>query len=132
MASNLYLILGVGNGATVADIKKAYRKLARRCHPDINPGDRAAEDLFKRISEAYEVLSDPDKRGFYDQNGYYTEGVLEPATGSQWDFRFDGFASAASEGGGFGDLFGQFLNRAPASSDDGAGGGPGMPGVAHF
>ena len=119
MARELYVILGVGDSASVAAIKKAYRKLARRYHPDINPGDRAGEEPFKRISEAYEILSDAGKRGFYDENGYYTEGVLEKPQG---DLTFDGFAFAASEGTGFGDLFGQFLNRTEAPPDGGAGG----------
>jgi molecular chaperone DnaJ len=109
MTSEFYVILGIGQSATVGDIKKAYRKLARRYHPDINPGDRAAEELFKRIAEAYEVLSDPDKRGFYDKNGYYVEGVLEPPTASRWDFEFGGFDSSRSSASGFGDLFSQFF-----------------------
>ena len=119
MTRDLYVILGVGDSASVADIKKAYRKLARRYHPDINPGDRAAEELFKRISEAYDILSDPGKRGFYDEKGYYAESVLERTQG---DLTFDGFASVSSEGTGFGDLFGQFLHRMQAPPDDGAGG----------
>ena len=121
MARNFYVILGVGDSASVAEIKKAYRKLARRYHPDINPGDHTAEELFKRISEAYEILSDPDKRDFYDDNGYYSEGVLETGVRSQWDFTFDGFASTAGEGTGFSDLLGQFLNRTQPPPDDGVG-----------
>lgn len=64
---NYYDILGVPREASPEDIKTAYRKLARRYHPDLNPGDKAAEDKFKDIGEAYEVLSDSDKRGQYDQ-----------------------------------------------------------------
>jgi DnaJ-class molecular chaperone len=64
-----YKILGVGRNATEKDIKAAYRKLARKYHPDVNPGDKAAEDKFKEIGEAYEVLSDPEKRRRYDQFG---------------------------------------------------------------
>ncbi len=64
---NYYQILGVPRDATVEDIKKSYRKLARRYHPDLNPGDKAAEEKFKDIGEAYEVLSDLNKRGQYDQ-----------------------------------------------------------------
>jgi DnaJ-class molecular chaperone len=64
-----YKILGVGRTASEKDIKSAYRKLARKYHPDVNPGDKAAEDKFKEIGEAYEVLSDPEKRRRYDQFG---------------------------------------------------------------
>jgi DnaJ-class molecular chaperone len=64
-----YKILGVARNATEKDIKAAYRKLARKYHPDVNPGDKAAEDKFKEIGEAYEVLSDPEKRRRYDQFG---------------------------------------------------------------
>jgi len=78
----LYVILEVLRTASVDEIKKAFRKLARRYHPDINPGDRLAEERFKRITEAYEILSDPMKRKFYDVNGFYTEGVLEQQEGS--------------------------------------------------
>src|SRR5678810_48677 len=74
---DLYIILEVGRTASVNDIKRAFRKLARRYHPDINPGDSHAEDRFKRITEAYDILSDPLKREFYDVNGFYTDGVLE-------------------------------------------------------
>src|SRR2546426_12694461 len=89
---DLYVILEVGRTASVNDIKRAFRKLARRIHPDINPGDRQAEDRFKRITEAYDILSDPLKREFYDVNGFYTDGVLEPAEGgSNWGFSFQGF-----------------------------------------
>ncbi len=64
-----YKTLGVGKNATEKEIKKAYRKLARQCHPDVCPGDKAAEERFKEINEAYEVLSDPEKRQKYDQFG---------------------------------------------------------------
>ncbi len=87
---DLYVVLEVGRGASETDIKKAYRRLARRFHPDINPGDRSAEERFKTISEAYEVLSDPLKRQFYDANGFYAEGVLTTPSGD-WQFSFEGF-----------------------------------------
>ncbi|HEY9735388.1 MAG TPA: DnaJ C-terminal domain-containing protein [Trichocoleus sp.] len=66
-----YALLGVSRSASADDIKRSFRKLARQYHPDVNPGDKAAEARFKEISEAYEVLSDPDKRQKYDQFGRY-------------------------------------------------------------
>ncbi|HEX2184161.1 MAG TPA: DnaJ C-terminal domain-containing protein [Chloroflexota bacterium] len=68
-SKDYYKILGVGRNATEKDIKAAYRKLARKYHPDVNPGDKQAEDKFKEIGEAYEVLSDPERRRRYDQFG---------------------------------------------------------------
>src|SRR5947209_13515142 len=64
-----YKILGVGKGASDEEIKKAYRKLARQYHPDRNPGDKQAEERFKQISQAHDVLSDADKRKAYDRGG---------------------------------------------------------------
>src|SRR5579871_6395801 len=64
-----YKVLGVQRNASQDEIKKAFRKLARKHHPDVNPGDKRAEELFKEIGEAYSVLSDPDKRKKYDRWG---------------------------------------------------------------
>ena len=64
-----YKILGVDRTASEKEIKKAFRKLARECHPDVNPDDKAAEQRFKDINEAHEVLSDPEKRAKYDRFG---------------------------------------------------------------
>src|SRR5438445_7249075 len=68
-AGDYYTVLGVARGASEADVKKAYRKLAMTYHPDRNNGDKAAEEKFKEITEAYEVLSDPAKRATYDRFG---------------------------------------------------------------
>jgi molecular chaperone DnaJ len=103
---DLYLILEVGRTASVNDIKRAFRKLARRYHPDINPGDSQAEERFKRITEAYDILSDPLKREFYDVNGFYTNGVLETgSTETSWGFSFQGFNFSRSGSLDFSDIF---------------------------
>src|ERR1044071_8684781 len=70
-----YEILGVKKSASADDIRKAFRKLARKYHPDVNPGDKAAEEKFKALSEANEVLSDAKKRKIYDQVGFYSDNI---------------------------------------------------------
>src|SRR5579871_652245 len=73
-----YEILGVKKSASADEIRKAFRKLARKYHPDVNPGDKAAEEKFKALSEANDVLSDPKKRKIYDQVGFYSDNI-DPA-----------------------------------------------------
>jgi molecular chaperone DnaJ len=103
---DLYFILEVDRAASENDIKRAFRKLARRFHPDINPGDRHSEDRFKRITEAYEILSDPLKREFYDINGFYSEGVLESNRAqTSWGFSFQGFNFSRPGHLDFSDIF---------------------------
>src|SRR5262245_25466699 len=106
---DLYILLGVEREATLEDIKRAYRRLARRFHPDINPGDRTAEQRFRQIAEAYETLSDPDRRRRYDTAGRAMASP-EPST-----FGFDGFDFSVSVGGPsastFGDLFAEVFQR---------------------
>src|SRR5450631_1918490 len=85
-----YAKLGVKKTATPEEIRKAFRKLARKYHPDVNPGDKKAEEKFKEISEANDVLSEPKKRKIYDQVGFYSDNI-DPAT-----------AEAYARGGGFG------------------------------
>ncbi len=81
MAQDYYQALGVAREAGADDIRKAYRKLARKHHPDLNPGDKAAEDRFKKVQEAYDILSDPKKKQMYDQVGFYSENGM-PAGGA--------------------------------------------------
>jgi len=111
-SEDLYIVLEIVRSASTNDIKKAFRKLARRYHPDINPGDRSAEERFKRISEAYEVLSDPNKREFYDANGFYVEGVLQHSEArGAFGFSFKSFNMTSSGGQQAGELFAQFFNQ---------------------
>lgn len=99
-----YEILGVQRSASQADIKKAYRKLARKYHPDLNPGDKAAEAKFKEIQEAYSVLNDPKKRSQYDKFGYV--GDVPPGASQQEGFSgFEGFDFSDFGSTPFGDIF---------------------------
>jgi len=91
MAKDYYQVLGVARGAVLVDIKKAYRKLARKYHPDLNPGDKAAEARFKEIQEAYAVLSDPKKRSQYDQFGTAGEAPPGAGPGGRGGPGFEGF-----------------------------------------
>jgi curved DNA-binding protein len=95
-----YQILGVSKSASKAEIKKAYRKLARQYHPDVNPGDKAAENKFKDINEAYEVLSDEDKRQKYDRFGSEWQRY-ERAGGSGQDFNWGPWAAGGAPGGAY-------------------------------
>src|SRR5215216_6408605 len=74
-----YEILGIKRDAKPDEIKKAYRRLARKYHPDVNPGDKTAEDRFKQMSEAFDVLSDPKKRSVYDRFGQYSDNLADAA-----------------------------------------------------
>src|ERR1700730_12921586 len=103
-----YEILGVKKSASADDVRKAFRKLARKYHPDVNPGDKAAEEKFKTLSEANEVLSDPKKRKIYDQVGFYSDKI-DAATAAAYARRAGG---AVRQGAG-----------SPAAQS--AGGGPG-------
>jgi molecular chaperone DnaJ len=115
---DLYVVLEVLRTASVDDIKKAFRKLARRYHPDINPGDAAAEEHFKRISDAYDVLSDPLKREFYDRNGFYSDGVLEqPESQTTWGFSFRAFDIGGPASSQRGQAFSQFFSNRIARRD---------------
>ena len=100
-----YATLGVKKSASAEDIRKAFRKLARKYHPDVNPGDKAAEEKFKALSEANDVLSDPKKRKIYDQLGFYSDNI-DPATA-------DAYARA---GGGTGGASGGFPEGSRADS----------------
>ena len=95
-----YEVLGVGKDASEADIKKAYHKLAMKYHPDKNPGDKAAEEKFKEANEAYEILSDPDKKSKYDRFGF--AGVDPSYGGGAGQGGFGGFGGFGNFGGGFG------------------------------
>lgn len=126
-----YATLGVDRSAKPEQIRKAYRRLARKFHPDVNPGNKAAEEKFKAISEAYDILGDEKKRKIYDQYGFYSDNIppggypggYAPgagATGASPDFDFSGFdfsdfAGEAERGGGFGgsfrDMFSQIFSR---------------------
>src|SRR5215475_3169896 len=103
MAANLYETLGVKRDASVEDIRKAYRKLAKKHHPDINPGNKAAEDKFKAVSAAYEVLSDAKRRADYDEFGDAAlQGGFDPAKAreyARWQQRREQRATSFDDGG---------------------------------
>lgn len=115
-----YQVLGVKRDAKPDEIKKAYRRLARKYHPDVNPGDKSAEERFKQITEAHDVLSDPKKRAVFDRFGQYSDNLADMAgrggggpsgAGRGAPFDFTGFdwgsssASSSSSGGGGGSSF---------------------------
>ncbi|GAC1648067.1 MAG: J domain-containing protein [Ktedonobacteraceae bacterium] len=134
-----YKVLGVQRGAAADDIKKAFRKLARKYHPDVNPGDKKAEDKFKEINEAYEVLSDPDKRQKYDTLGPNWQEQFGPnfsgTNGARRTYTYNGtrggtggtpFEFDPTSATGFSDFFEALFGR---SAPGGAGMRPGAGGA---
>lgn len=132
MAEDLYKLLGVPRSASEADIKKAFRKLARKYHPDVNPNDKSAEEKFKQVSNAFEVLGDPKKRKLYDELG---EDAAKIGYDEKKAEAYRQYKAAAAAGGGrggvdfggaegvdFGDLFGDLFGRARGGGGGGAGG----------
>src|SRR5215467_12539801 len=130
-----YEVLGVKKSASAEDIRKAFRKLARKYHPDVNPGDKAAEEKFKALSEANDVLSDPKKRKIYDQLGFYSDNI-DPAvaeayarggpTGAGGFGGFPGGQAGAGGAQGFdfsGFDFGDMFEGARGRTSSGGGGG---------
>src|SRR2546430_11811299 len=101
-----YELLGVPRKASAKDIRSAFRKLARKYHPDLNPGDKSAEEKFKQLQEAYDVLSDSKKRQMYDQYGFYSESLPPGGPGGAGghggeqdvNFDFDGFDFGGGSG----------------------------------
>lgn len=129
--TDYYELLGVPRKASAKDIRTAFRKLARKYHPDLNPGDKSAEEKFKQLQEAYDVLSDSKKRQMYDQYGFYSEnlppggypGGHQAAGEPNVNFDFGGFdfggGTGAPGGGGpsFRDLFSQFFGGRGAATE---------------
>jgi len=127
-----YELLGVPRKAGAKDIRAAFRKLARKYHPDLNPGDKSSEEKFKQLQEAYDVLSDSKKRQVYDQYGFYSDnlppggpggGAGAPGGEPDVNFDFDGFdfgggsgSGAAGGGSNFRDLFSQFFSGGRGSA----------------
>jgi molecular chaperone DnaJ len=129
--SDYYELLGVPRKANAKDIRTAFRKLARKYHPDLNPGDKSSEEKFKQLQEAYDVLSDSKKRQMYDQHGFYSDnfqpGGPPPSSDpddARMNFDFGGFdfgqnqggpgpsaGGAGGGGGSFRDLFSQFFRN---------------------
>jgi molecular chaperone DnaJ len=128
--SDYYELLGVPKKAGAKEIRTAFRKLARKYHPDLNPGDKASEEKFKQLQEAYDVLSDTKKRQMYDQYGFYSDNIPaggspggQEAGGENVNFDFGGFDFGGQQGGGsagsggsnFRDLFSQFFGGRSAA-----------------
>jgi molecular chaperone DnaJ len=113
-----YDTLGVSRTAKDDEIRKTYRKLARKYHPDLNPGDKAAEERFKKVQEAYDILSDPKKRQVYDQYGFYSDNIPPGGPGAGPG------AGAGNPGMGFGGFdFSEYVNNGGETNAGGAGTG---------
>lgn len=139
MAEDYYKILGVSRTASAEEIQKAYRKLAAKCHPDMNPDDKQAKNRFQELQKAYEIIGDPEKRKMYDQFGPGFEqmggarggpggpGGANPFEGMDFDqvFRGGGGGQPFSFGGDFNDILKQFMGGAGAAgaAPGGSGGG---------
>ena len=135
-----YATLGVSRDAKPAEIRKAYRRLARKYHPDVNPGNKVAEEKFKELSQAYEILGDEKKRQVYDQYGFYSDNIPPggPGPGASTGagapgvdfsgFDFSNFDNTDAEtekrggfGGGFRDIFSQLFNRSGEHEEEAEG-----------
>jgi curved DNA-binding protein len=139
-----YKILGVSKTATADEVKQAYRRLARKYHPDVNPNDKAAEEKFKDINEAYEVLSDPSKRRQYDQFGqYYQQGGFRSSRDAytyssspfSQDFGGSGFGGSGvdfSQFDDFQDFIDQLLGRVRSQTTDRSSGFSGSSGNTSY